>query len=117
MFSTAVQTLVCVCWFLADFGNGVSHWSVENHGNGQTSVMSGIVVAFQGYHAAPWTITERNNVYMVTIPFGNYPPVGVCMRCYHHPSPFRHYLFASLWSLVAGIPQVESPDRICITRR
>jgi palmitoyl-[glycerolipid] 3-(E)-desaturase len=78
--STAVQAIsvIVASWLLADFGSGVLHWSVDNYGNGQTPIMGGIIAAFQGHHAAPWTITERgfcNNVYKLTLPFGILPTV------------------------------------------
>lgn len=78
----AVQTflqaslLFLSSYILADFGSGVLHWSVDNYGNGRTPVMGGIIAAFQGHHAAPWTITQRgfaNNVYKLCIPFGIIP--------------------------------------------
>lgn len=77
---TAIQTTVLIVssWTLADFGSGVLHWSVDNYGNGKTPIMGGIIAAFQGHHAAPWTITERgfcNNVYKLCIPFGIIPSV------------------------------------------
>jgi palmitoyl-[glycerolipid] 3-(E)-desaturase len=80
VLSTAAQAIcvVVASWLLADFGSGVLHWSVDNYGNGQTPIMGGIIAAFQGHHAAPWTITERgfcNNVYKLTIPFGILPTV------------------------------------------
>lgn len=80
VMSTAVQTIsvIFASWVLADFGSGLLHWSVDNYGNGQTPIMGGIIAAFQGHHAAPWTITERgfcNNVYKLTIPFGILPSV------------------------------------------
>jgi palmitoyl-[glycerolipid] 3-(E)-desaturase len=80
VLSTAIQTIsvIVASWLLADFGSGVLHWSVDNYGNGQTPIMGGIIAAFQGHHAAPWTITERgfcNNVYKLTLPFGILPTV------------------------------------------
>ena len=63
-------------YILADFGSGVLHWSVDNYGNGRTPIMGGIIAAFQGHHAAPWTITQRgfaNNVCKLCIPFGIIP--------------------------------------------
>ena len=67
---TSVESIALVLssWLLADLGSGILHWSVDNYGNGKTPVMGGIIAAFQGHHAAPWTITERefcNNVYKV----------------------------------------------------
>lgn len=75
---TVIQSLLLVLasWVLADFGSGVLHWSVDNYGNGKTPIMGGIIAAFQGHHAAPWTIAERgfcNNVYKLCIPFGILP--------------------------------------------
>ena len=72
---TAVQSMMTIAasWILADLGSGILHWSVDNYGNGRTPVMGSIIAAFQGHHAAPWTITERgfcNNVYKLCIPFG-----------------------------------------------
>lgn len=72
---TAVQAVLWVVasWVSADFGSGVLHWSVDNYGNGKTPVMGGIIAAFQGHHASPWTIVERgfeNNVSKLCIPFG-----------------------------------------------
>jgi hypothetical protein len=69
-------SLVLASWLLADLGSGVLHWSVDNYGNGKTPVMGNIIAAFQGHHATPWTITERefcNNVYKLCIPFGVVP--------------------------------------------
>ena len=63
-------------YIIADFGSGVLHWSVDNYGNGRTPIMGEIRAAFQGHHAAPWTITQRgfaNNVYKLCIPFGIVP--------------------------------------------
>ena len=76
--ATALQAtaLAVSSWLLADFGSGVLHWSVDNYGNGKTPVMGSIIAAFQGHHAAPWTITERgfcNNVYKLCLPFGLAP--------------------------------------------
>ena len=73
--TTAAQAaaLVASSWVAADFGSGVFHWSVDNYGNGRTPILGGIIAAFQGHHAAQWTITERgfcNNVYKLCIPFG-----------------------------------------------
>lgn len=67
---TSVESIALVLssWLFADLGSGVLHWSVDNYGNGKTPIMGGIIAAFQGHHAAPWTITERgfcNNVYKV----------------------------------------------------
>lgn len=67
---TSVESIALLIssWILADLGSGILHWSVDNYGNGKTPVMGGIIAAFQGHHAAPWTITERgfcNNVYKV----------------------------------------------------
>lgn len=75
---TAAQAvaLTVTSWILADFGSGVLHWSVDNYGNGRTPIMGGIIAAFQGHHATPWTITERgisNNVYKLCAPFGIAP--------------------------------------------
>ena len=72
---TAVQSVLTIfsSWVLADLGSGILHWSVDNYGNGRTPVMGGIIGAFQGHHAAPWTITERgfcNNVIKLCVPFG-----------------------------------------------
>jgi len=72
---TAIQftALLASSWISADFGSGVLHWSVDNYGNGRTPIMGNIIAAFQGHHAAPWTITERgfcNNVHKLCIPFG-----------------------------------------------
>lgn len=67
-----VMLTVCA-WTTADLGSGVLHWSVDNYGNGKTPVMGGIIAAFQGHHAAMWTICERgfeNNVHKLCIPFG-----------------------------------------------
>jgi hypothetical protein len=67
---------LCAAWVAADFGSGVLHWSVDNYGNGKTPVMGSIIAAFQGHHAAPWTITERgfcNNVSKLCLPFGVLP--------------------------------------------
>jgi ubiquitin-conjugating enzyme E2 variant len=76
-FTTLEATLLAgMAWILADFGSGVLHWSVDNYGNGKTPVMGSIIAAFQGHHAAPWTITERgfcNNVYKLCLPFGLFP--------------------------------------------
>lgn len=74
--SAQAVSLALSSWVLADFGSGVLHWSVDNYGNGKTPVMGSIIAAFQGHHAAPWTITERgfcNNVYKLCIPFGLVP--------------------------------------------
>jgi len=74
--SAEAMILTVSSWILADFGSGVLHWSVDNYGNGQTPVMGSIIAAFQGHHAAPWTITERgfcNNVYKLCVPFGLVP--------------------------------------------
>jgi len=71
--SVEALTVVMTSWILADLGSGVLHWSVDNYGNGRTPIMGGIIAAFQGHHAAPWTITERgfcNNVWKLCIPFG-----------------------------------------------
>lgn len=68
--------LMYASWLLADFGSGVLHWSVDNYGNGKTPIMGSIIAAFQGHHAAPWTITQRsffNNVYKLCTPFGFIP--------------------------------------------
>jgi ubiquitin-conjugating enzyme E2 variant len=75
---TASQALLLLfsSWVAADFGSGVLHWSVDNYGNGKTPVMGSIIAAFQGHHAAPWTITERgfcNNVSKLCLPFGLLP--------------------------------------------
>lgn len=75
VIATSIQfLLICFSsWVLADFGSGVLHWSVDNYGNGRTPIMGSIIAAFQGHHAAPWTITERgfcNNVYKLCTPFG-----------------------------------------------
>lgn len=66
-------TITVGSWVAADIGSGVFHWSVDNYGNGNTPVLGSVIAAFQGHHAAPWTITERslcNNVYKLCIPFG-----------------------------------------------
>jgi palmitoyl-[glycerolipid] 3-(E)-desaturase len=75
---TIVQTMgiLGTSWILADFGSGVLHWAVDNYGNGRTPIMGSIIAAFQGHHAAPWTITKRgfaNNVYKLCLPFGLLP--------------------------------------------
>lgn len=76
MTSAQAMALTVSSWIVADFGSGVLHWSVDNYGNGQTPIMGSIIAAFQGHHAAPWTITERgfcNNVYKLCLPFGLIP--------------------------------------------
>ena len=75
MITTVAQiaAVISASWTIADFGSGVLHWSVDNYGNGRTPIMGNIIAAFQGHHAAPWTITERgfcNNVYKLCVPFG-----------------------------------------------
>ena len=71
---TTIQIIGIVggSWILADFGSGILHWAVDNYGNGRTPIMGSIIAAFQGHHAAPWTITQRgfaNNVYKLCLPF------------------------------------------------
>ena len=68
-----IFAILATSWVAADFGSAVLHWSVDNYGNGRTPIMGNIIAAFQGHHAAPWTITERgfcNNVYKLCVPFG-----------------------------------------------
>jgi palmitoyl-[glycerolipid] 3-(E)-desaturase len=84
IYTTLAQTaaLILTSWIAADFGSGVLHWSVDNYGNGQTPIFGSIIAAFQGHHAAPWTITERdlcNNVYKLCLPFGILPTVLVSL--------------------------------------
>lgn len=74
--SAEAFALAFTSWVLADLGSGILHWSVDNYGNGKTPIMGSIIAAFQGHHAAPWTITERgfcNNVYKLCLPFGLIP--------------------------------------------
>jgi palmitoyl-[glycerolipid] 3-(E)-desaturase len=82
IYTTMGQTigLIMASWIAADFGSGVLHWSVDNYGNGNTPVFGSIIAAFQGHHAAPWTITQRglcNNVYKLCLPFGILPTIVV----------------------------------------
>lgn len=97
---TTVQALALTIssWILADFGSGVLHWSVDNYGNGQTPVMGSIIAAFQGHHAAPWTITERgfcNNVYKLCLPFGLIPMTLINAIS----GPFTTFFLASFCTL------------------
>ena len=77
VYTVSEATVLAVsAWILADLGSGILHWSVDNYGNGKTPIMGSIIAAFQGHHAAPWTITERgfcNNVYKLCLPFGVAP--------------------------------------------
>ena len=55
-------------WYVADFGTGVYHWSVDNYGSGATPIVGDQIAAFQGHHQRPWTITQRqfaNNLHKV----------------------------------------------------
>jgi palmitoyl-[glycerolipid] 3-(E)-desaturase len=81
-FMALVQIIALIgsSYILADFGSGVLHWSVDNYGNGNTPIMGGIIAAFQGHHAAPWTICQRgfcNNVYKLCLPFGIVPTLAI----------------------------------------
>jgi palmitoyl-[glycerolipid] 3-(E)-desaturase len=82
MLTTIVMTAIQIMgilggsWIVADLGSGILHWAVDNYGNGRTPIMGSIIAAFQGHHAAPWTITQRgfaNNVYKLCLPFGFVP--------------------------------------------
>ena len=46
-------------YVLADLGSGVFHWIVDNYGDAKTPALGTIIDAFQGHHARPWTITQR----------------------------------------------------------
>lgn len=66
------------CEYVADFGTGVYHWSVDNYGSGQTPIVGSQIAAFQGHHQRPWTITERqvaNNIHKVLLPDEFYQPL------------------------------------------
>ena len=89
--SAHAMALAFTSWVLADLGSGILHWSVDNYGNGKTPVMGSIIAAFQGHHAAPWTITERgfcNNVYKLCLPFGVLPMTAISMVTGPHATFF-----------------------------
>ena len=44
----------------ADIGSGVFHWYCDNYGSGKTPILGKQIVAFQGHHKKPWTITHRD---------------------------------------------------------
>ena len=49
----------------ADIGSGIYHWYCDNYGNGSTPIFGKQILAFQGHHKKPWTITHRelaNNI-------------------------------------------------------
>ena len=98
---TTMQTLalLSLSYLLADFGSGVLHWSVDNYGNGRTPVFGSIISAFQGHHAAPWTITQRefaNNVYKLCIPFGVLPlSIIYYLSSYQNNTPSIALFFTS----------------------
>ena len=59
-----------LCLYIADFGTGVYHWSVDNYGSGATPIVGDQIAAFQGHHQRPWTITQRqfaNNLHKVCV--------------------------------------------------
>lgn len=54
--------------FFSDFFSGIFHWGADNYGDGDTPIFGSVIVAFQGHHANPWTITHRgffNNVHKI----------------------------------------------------
>ncbi len=55
----AAAAAVLAGYVLADLGSGVFHWSVDNYGGASTPVLGSIIDSFQGHHARPWTITQR----------------------------------------------------------
>lgn len=72
----AHQIAACIAaavggWMFADLGTAIYHFSVDNYGNKDTPLFGFQIAAFQGHHASPWTITNRNfanNLYRLTIP-------------------------------------------------
>lgn len=61
-----------VGFLAADLGSGVYHWSVDNYGSASTPVLGHQIAAFQGHHAAPFTIVRRGA-------FNNAAPGAVAM--------------------------------------
>ena len=93
--SMLASITIATSWVMADLGSGILHWSVDNYGNGRTPIMGNIIAAFQGHHAAPWTITKRgfcNNIYKLCVPFG-IPTVALITVLAHNP-------FVSLFTAV-----------------
>lgn len=59
-------------YLAADLGSGVYHWSVDNYGSISTPWLGHQIAAFQGHHAAPFTIARRGG-------FNNAAPGAVAM--------------------------------------
>jgi hypothetical protein len=109
LLSTCIEavSLLIASWILADFGSGVLHWSVDNYGNGKTPIMGSIIAAFQGHHAAPWTIAERgfcNNVYKLCVPFGPVP-MGLIYALFIHSAHPSIVLFMTIFCALEILSQ------------
>lgn len=59
-------TTAIIAFAVADLVSGIYHFFLDNYGSRETPVFGAQIVAFQGHHQFPWTITHRdwcNNVY------------------------------------------------------
>lgn len=66
-----VVLAMAAAYYLSDLGSGIYHWIVDNWGDGSTPLIGSQIVAFQGHHQRPWTITQRefaNNVHKIFKP-------------------------------------------------
>ena len=55
-------------YIFGDLFSGIVHWATDNYGSRSTPIFGSVIEAFQGHHAAPWTITFRpfaNNVFKI----------------------------------------------------
>ena len=83
----------------ADLGTGVYHWFVDNYGDGSTPVFGRQIEAFQGHHARPWTITERqfaNNVALIFKPLAA-PAALFLLASPFAPTAFSCWIASFMW--------------------
>jgi len=90
-------------YLVADLASGLFHFYVDNYGDASTPAVGKIIDAFQGHHARPWTITQRQPCNNLAGPCAAHIAPLVALLAASPPAPVA--AFAAAFLLCTALAQ------------